>query len=142
MSRFDFFQQIIGLVQIFYVGSPLGDLNPLSSLRMEKLVIPSLVALPKTQKQDTPTNKYSTAPAVIKPPLPIIGGALPFDLLLPLDPTTIPPIGAVPSLSPAAAMTNPPINVVVVVVVRLVLTFPPPICRDLVGKTFLEVRPT
>jgi hypothetical protein len=50
MSRFDFFQQIIGLVQKIYVGSPLGDLNPLSSLRMEQLVIPSMVALPKTQK--------------------------------------------------------------------------------------------
>ena len=28
MSRFDFFQQIVGLVQNFYVGSPLGDLPP------------------------------------------------------------------------------------------------------------------
>ncbi len=28
MSRFVFFQQIVDLVQIFYVGSPLGDLNP------------------------------------------------------------------------------------------------------------------
>jgi hypothetical protein len=34
-----FFQQIVGLVQKFYVGSPLGDLNPLSSPRIEKLMI-------------------------------------------------------------------------------------------------------
>jgi hypothetical protein len=39
MNRFVFFQQIVGLVQIFYVGSSLGDLNPLSSLRIEKLMI-------------------------------------------------------------------------------------------------------
>ncbi len=39
MSRFVFFQQIVGLVQIFYIGSPLGDLNPLSSPRIEKLMI-------------------------------------------------------------------------------------------------------
>ncbi len=35
LSRFDFFQQVVGLVQIFYVGSPLGDLNPLSSLSIK-----------------------------------------------------------------------------------------------------------
>jgi hypothetical protein len=35
-----FFQQIVGLVQTFYLGSPLGDLNPLSSPRIEKLMIP------------------------------------------------------------------------------------------------------
>jgi hypothetical protein len=52
-----FFQQIVGLVQNFYVGSPLGNLNPLSSPRMEKLVIQSLVALPKTQ------NTCSMSPA-------------------------------------------------------------------------------
>jgi hypothetical protein len=34
-----FFQQIVGLVQNFYVGSPLGGLNPLSSPRIEKLMI-------------------------------------------------------------------------------------------------------
>ncbi len=39
MSRFVFFQQIVSLVQNFYVGSPLGDLNPLSSPRIEKLMI-------------------------------------------------------------------------------------------------------
>jgi hypothetical protein len=39
MSRFVFFQQIVGLVQNFYVGSPLGDLNPLSSARIEKHMI-------------------------------------------------------------------------------------------------------
>ncbi len=39
MSRFVVFQQIVGLVQFFYVGSPLGDLNPLSSPRIEKLMI-------------------------------------------------------------------------------------------------------
>ena len=39
MSRFLFFQQIIGLVKKNFVGSPLGDLNPLSSPRIEKLMI-------------------------------------------------------------------------------------------------------
>ena len=39
MSRIDFFQQIVGLVQMFYVGSPLGNLNPLSSPRIEILMI-------------------------------------------------------------------------------------------------------
>jgi hypothetical protein len=48
-SRFVFMQQIVDLVQNSYVDSPLGDLNPLSSPRIEKLIIPSLVALAKTQ---------------------------------------------------------------------------------------------
>jgi hypothetical protein len=39
MSRFDFFQQIVGLVLKFYVGSPLRNLKPLSSPRIEKLMI-------------------------------------------------------------------------------------------------------
>ncbi len=39
MSRLVFFQQIIGLVKKNFVGSPLGDLNPLSSPRIEKLMI-------------------------------------------------------------------------------------------------------
>jgi hypothetical protein len=35
LSRFDFFQQVVGLVQKFYVGSPIGDLNPFSSLSIK-----------------------------------------------------------------------------------------------------------
>jgi hypothetical protein len=35
LSRFDFFQQVVGLVQKKYVGSPLRDLNPLSSLSIK-----------------------------------------------------------------------------------------------------------
>jgi hypothetical protein len=35
LTTIDFFQQVVGLVQKFYVGSPLGDLNPLSSLSIK-----------------------------------------------------------------------------------------------------------
>ena len=34
-TLFDFFQQVVGLVRKKYVGSPLGDLNPLSSLSIK-----------------------------------------------------------------------------------------------------------
>jgi hypothetical protein len=39
LQRVIFFQQIVGLVQNFYIGSPLRNLNPLSSPRIEKLTI-------------------------------------------------------------------------------------------------------
>ncbi len=42
ISRFIFFRQIVDLVQNHYVGSPLGDLNPLSYPRLKKNMISTL----------------------------------------------------------------------------------------------------
>jgi hypothetical protein len=43
ISRFVFFQQIVDLVPNFYVGFPLGDLNPLSYPRLKKNMISTLM---------------------------------------------------------------------------------------------------